>query len=237
MPELQRICSPTIDALAYEAFGALGCKDFGITIMRGATSWGTHETGILTLPIASGARDLRIAYDEREAPYVLGQDGQEDTSWAISLADEGDLLACAWARLGEGAPLLGVGVDLASSVDFEDRPFTQRFIKLVFDDTERAIVREGWPECPALGYATAFGAKEAAFKATAQPLRSWYRGNDEPLEFEVRHFSLASAHEARGELRDAAAQYAMDTMGIARISVSYTQVEGIALVVATSLSE
>ena len=225
MPELQRICSPTIDALAYEAFGALGCKDFGITIMRGATSWGTHETGILTLPIASGARDLRIAYDEREAPYVLGQDGQEYTSWAISLADEGDL------------PLLGVGVDLASSVDFEDRPFTQRFIKLVFDDTERAIVREGWPECPALGYATAFGAKEAAFKATAQPLRSWYRGNDEPLEFEVRHFSLASAHEARGELRDAAAQYAMDTMGIARISVSYTQVEGIALVVATSLSE
>lgn len=106
MSELQRICSPTIDALAYEAFGALGCKDFGITIMRGATSWGTHETGILTLPIASGARDLRIAYDEREAPYVLGQDGQEDTGWAISLADKGGpACVCLGTPWGRRAPV------------------------------------------------------------------------------------------------------------------------------------
>ena len=237
MPELHRICSPAIDALADKAFGALGCEDYGIAIMRGATSWGTHETGILTLPMADGPHDLRIAYDEREAPFVVGPDGQEDTSLAISLADEGDLLACAWARMTSDSPLLGVGVDLASSSDFDDRPFTQRFIKLVFDDTERTIVRGRWSEDLALGYATAFGAKEAAFKATAQPLRSWYRRHDEELAFEVRHFSLTTPHVARGELRDAAAQYALDKMCIARIVVNYAQVEGIALVVATSLSE
>ena len=237
MPKLQRIYSPVIDALAHEALGSLGCADYGITIARGATSWGTHESGILTLPMADGDRDLQIAYDEREAPYVVGRDGQEDTRLMISLADEGDLLACAWARIDEGTPLMGVGVDLASSTDFDDRPFTQRFIKLVFDGTERSIVQNGWAADPSLGYATAFGAKEAAFKATAQPLRRWYRSHDELLEFEVRNFSLVSAHEARGELRDAAAQHAMDKMGISRIEVNYAQVEGIALVVATSLSE
>ena len=121
MPELHRICSPAIDALADKAFGALGCEDYGIAIMRGATSWGTHETGILTLPMADGAHDLRIAYDEREAPFVVGPDGQEDTGLAISLADEGDLLACAWARMTSDSPLLGVGVDLASSSDFDVR--------------------------------------------------------------------------------------------------------------------
>ena len=235
MPQLQQIASSVTDALAHKVFGRLGCEEYGVVVMRGASSWGTHESGILTLPTPYGSLALNIAYDEREAPYVVDDTGRERTDLLISLADEGDLIVCAWARVGAESPLLGVGIDLASTTDFDERPSQQRFIRLLFGETEHQLVAEGWPDDSALGYATAFGAKEAAFKATARPLRSWYEAHDEELAFEVRHFSMTSAHTVRGERRNAAAQRAMDKMGIGRIKVSYTQVEGGALVVAVAL--
>lgn len=236
MPELEHICSSTTDALAQAAFAELGCKDYGVVVMRGASSWGTHKTGQLTLPTNQGPLTLRVAYDEREAPYVVGDDGREDPQYLLSLADEGELVVCAWAHVDSRSPLLGVGVDLASTEDFDKRPSQQGFIRLLFGEREHELVREGWPDAPDVGYATAFGAKEAAFKATARPLRRWYESHDEELEFEVRHFGLVKTHEARGERRNAAAQRAMDKMGIGRIQVSYVPLQDAALVVACALA-
>ena len=236
MPQPVPISSPAIDALAREAFADAGCESYGVTVMRGAKSWGAHETGGIALPGADGPLELRVSYDEREAPFVTCADGREDPRSLVSLADEGEAIACAWAQRQEGSPLLGVGIDLASTSDFDERPFTQRFIQMVFSSYERELAAAGWPDDLAMGYATAFGAKEAAFKATAAPLRTWYRSHEEKLSFEVRHFCLVSPHEAQGIMRNGAAQRAMRKMGIAHISVHYAQVDGMALVVATALA-
>lgn len=237
MPRLEPVESPAADALAHAAFDGLGCEDFGIAIARGASSWGTRETGAIEIPRADTTLQLGILHDEREAPYVVGSDGHEAEQTLVSLTDEGETLACAWVRTRPGSPLLGIGVDLASSSDFDDRPFTQRFIELVFSDAERELVRTTWPDNLTIGYATVFGAKEAAFKATAAPLRTWYRSHDEKLGYEVRHFCLVSEHEAKGIMRNAAAQRAMEKMGVKRIVVHYTQTDDLALVVAAALAE
>jgi phosphopantetheinyl transferase (holo-ACP synthase) len=160
----------------------------------------------------------------------------DDPGLLVSFTDEDDLALFAWARPQRDSRLAGIGVDVASAKDFAGER-GERFNRLIFSEHEQEFVRTYYFDDPAIGFAYAFSAKEAAFKATAQPLRSWYRHHDEELAFEVRHFSLTTPHVARGELRDAAAQYALDKMRIARIVVNYTQVEGVALVVATSLSE
>lgn len=236
MPKLEHIGREATDALARAAFGSLGCADYGVVIMAGASSWGTHDTGRLVLPHQGGDVSFMVSYDEREAPYATDETGREKTRVMLSLSDEDKALACAWACTNEGSPLLGVGVDLCSAADFDTSPSAQRYIDLLFSEQERALVQATWPDDLALGYATAFGAKEAAFKATAQPLRAWYRSHQEELAFEVRHFGLVSAHEARGELRNGAAQAAMRKMGIARIQVSYVKLGDAALVVACALS-
>lgn len=234
MPELREMSPKTTSELADATFADLGCTDYGVVVLGGATSWGTHETGTLTLPCRDGILELRIAYDEREAPYVVDECGRERQDVLVSLSDEGTCLACAWAIVGDESPLLGVGIDLAETRDFDDRSVAQQFIKLLFCEREHELVRAGWPTAPSMGYATAFGAKEAAFKACARPLRAWYDTHDEELSFDIRHFSLVEAHTARGEQRNGAAQKAMDRMGIARMDVQYAVVDGKALVVATA---
>ena len=203
-----------------------------VVVIKGATSWGTRETGRLELPTNEGMRAFRIAYDEREAPYAANTDGTERNDVLLSLTDEDELCGCAWAEVTDNTDLLGVGVDLASPADFGIRPGTERFIELIFSERERELASELDPTRPHLAYATLFGAKEAAFKATAHPLRAWYATHSTPLEYEVRDFGMETLGEERGELRRKAAQRALDRMGIERIRILHTTCEGMALVVA-----
>lgn len=195
-----------------------------IAIQTGKTSWGAHQSGQIELSHLT----LPIKYDEREAPYVPGD------KTLISLSDEGQVCVCAYAESQPDSSLVGIGVDLASPEDFE-RPGAERFAELIFSPRERELA-----ECMcaktnmrlALAYAVLFGAKEAAFKATARPLRMWYQTHDEPLEFEVRDFGSQELGLVRGDLRRGAAQRAMDLMGIARIQTTFEQLEGMALIMA-----
>jgi phosphopantetheinyl transferase (holo-ACP synthase) len=208
-----------------------------VVVLRGASSWGAHQTGRIDLPHGTFA----VAYDEREAPYVPGE------QVLVSLTDEGDYLACAWAlhaRESKKPSLVGVGVDLCSASDFEPRPGMERITRLMFSNQEHAIARAlcergSLPGLP-FAYAALFGAKEAAFKATAHPLRVWYAKHDENLEFEVRDFGMAGLEGnhglERGELRHGAAQLALDRMGIERIDVTFEPIDHMALVVARAYS-
>ena len=236
MSELQRRYSQQTELLAQEAFGGLGCKDCGITVLQGAKSWGAHETGKITLPGEQGPGEISIAYDERYAPYPLGPDGRERDELLLSLADEGDLLVCAWALVEPHSPLRGIGVDLASNKDFDEHPAAQRYIKLLFTEREQELAPTLWSDNLAGSYAALFGAKEAAFKACAHPLRLWYRQHSQELVFEVRHFSAVDAHTERGEQRDGAAQRALDAMSIERMAISSAPLDDKALVVACALS-
>ena len=246
MPMLELVSQEVCESLAQATFGGLGCEEYGVAMLHGASSWEAHETGDILVP--RPRRDvlrLRIAYDGRGAPYVVTDDGapagvepcaNEDTSLKISLADEGDFLACVWARTTPGSSILGVGVDLVSTSDFGEKPSAQRFIQLLFTQREREMAPLLFDGDVAMGYAALFGAKEAAFKATAQQLRAWYRTHDEELAFEVRHFSATAPGLERGEERNAAAQRAMDAMGITRIEWHAIEAEGMALVVACALA-
>ena len=235
MPTPHAIQQDALDALANAAFGGLGCEDFGIVVLQGARSWNAHQRGGIQLPHGDATLDLRIAYDEREAPFVCDETGHELPGLLLSLADEGDFLACAWARVPHGSPIVGVGVDLASTYDFGDHPASDRFVRLLFTPREHELAPQVVTDDVPLAYATEFGAKEAAFKSLAHPLRTWYRTQQEELAFEVRHFAMDSTRTVRGDARNAAAQAAMERMGISRIEVNHAEVRGMALVVAKAL--
>ena len=222
--------------LANRAFGRAGCQEYGIVVREGASSWGAHESGRITIPYGSSAHELPIAYDEREAPYVVGPDGHTEARTLVSLSDEEDRLACAWAVPAPGSSLLGVGIDLASARDFGGRPGTERFVELMFSARERDLARGLYADDAPLSLATLFGAKEAAFKSTARPLRRWYRTHGEQLCYEVRDFGMTEPGVERGELRRGAAQAALDRMGVGRIEVHHARVGSMALVVALAFS-
>ena len=227
MLDLHIVQKDVTDALAHESLSGLGCTDFGIVVLRGARSWEDAREGLA----------FNVAHDERDAPFAVDDEGHELANVKLSFSDENDFLAFAWAVTSPSSPLLGLGIDLASADDFErTRPGAQHFIELIFSDAEHRIARELHVDDPALSYATLFGAKEASFKSTAQPLRTWYQTHNHELAFEVRHFSMTEDGTERGEQRDGAAQRAMEQMGIGRIDVHYACVEGMALVVATALA-
>lgn len=237
MTDLRAIQSETTSSFARAAFHDLGCAEFGVAVLDGSTSWGAHESGRIVVPQGKQSVALPIAYDEREAPYVVGADGNEAPNLLVSLSDEGERIACAWARTSAGSPLVGVGIDLASAEDFDERPGMERITRLLFTEREHDIARSLASETGSLetAHAVLFGAKEASFKAMARPLRTWYRHHDDELAFEVRHYCMVEPGTERGEARNGAAQAAMDRMGIRHIEVRHVIVCDMALVVALAL--
>ena len=239
MSELTRIDSPALERLDKETFAGLGCLEHGIVVLEGAESWATRERGQLEIPTQSGSFLVRIDHDEREAPYALTPEGAEDTTLLVSLTDDSNHIACVWARVTPGMSLLGVGIDLVASRDFERQIGTKHrksLNELLFTEQERALMPQLDCPSPTMGYATLFGAKEAAFKSTAAPLRRWYDSHDDELLFEVRHFVMVEPGIERGIGRNGAAQAAMDRMGIDRIALKHAIVEDMALVTAVALA-
>ena len=178
---------------------------------------GWDEGGSRIVPHEDGTR-LVLTHDEREAPYALRPDGREDTGLLVSLSDEDALATCAWARVTPDSQVVGLGIDLADPRDFAGAR-GERFNRLA-------------PGDEALGYAYAFSAKEAAFKACAAPLRRWYEAHDEELVFDLRGFELADLRHEAGTARDGAAQAALDALGIRAIELFRTEVQGCACTVA-----
>ena len=234
---LQRIDDAAIDQLERRTFAGLNCLDCGIVVLRGAESWGAHDRGCIELPTQSGALLVPIAYDEREAPLPIDKHGDEQGDLLLSLTDEDDYIACAWARVPDGSPLLGVGIDLNALSHFAPRKSGRDYTHLLFTDHEKELIAQLEPDEPLLAKAALFAAKEAAFKSTAHPLRSWYEGHSEELLYEVRHFCMTEPGIERGEARNGAAQAAMDKMGIARVVVRYERLLDMALVTAVALAD
>ena len=163
---------------------------------------------------------ITITHDERGGPVVTRTDGTEDEHFLLSLTDENELTLCGWAQRDKDSRLVGLGIDLVSLDEFKG-PRGHELQRLLLTERDREILDKSWEGSAELGWAYAFSAKEAAFKALAAPLRRWYEGHDEKLAFEVRSFELADLSHAQGTARHGEAQYAMDTMGIAEIELSY----------------
>jgi len=210
------------DELAARALAHRRCEPFGIAIARKVTS-GTLAHELL---------GIDVAHDDRGAPYAAGTD-----SPLISLTDEGDLVACAWATPQEGSRVLGVGIDLADPSDFDRENARERIVRLMFFDEERALAKGAGLDDRPLTWARLFSAKEAAFKATSQALRAYYRTNDEELFFEVRDFSSTSWDEVHGVARVGDAAYGAARLDIQTIKVYATEVEGLALTCAIALGK
>ena len=191
---------------------------------------GWDEGGSRIVPHEDGTR-LVLTHDEREAPYALRPDGLEDTGLLVSLSDEDALATCAWARVTPDSQVVGLGIDLADPRDFAGAR-GERFNRLLFTHAEQGLVPALAPGGEALGYAYAFSAKEAAFKACAAPLRRWYEAHDEELVFDLRGFELADLRHEAGTARGGAAQAALDALGIRAIELFRTEVQGCACTVA-----
>ena len=194
--------------------------------------WGCQDERCIPL---SDGRTLEIVHDERGGPVVLDEKGQWDDSVLVSLTDEGDCVACAWARIAEGSPVVGLGIDLASEADFAGGR-GERFVPLLFSARERELVPRLFPDDLALGYAFAFSAKEAAFKSCAAPLRRWYQTHDEELSFDVRSFELVDRAREDGTARKGEARRAMDQLGIERIELARMALGPRALTIALALA-
>lgn len=236
MAKLRRVGSPALTSLDEVALEGLGCPEHGIVVLEGATSWGAHERGWIELPLKAGPATVPIAYDEREAPFAADEDGEEQRDLLLSLTDEGERIACAWARPEEGSALVGVGIDLCSTERFHESEGRRDLGRLLLTERERELVPRIAPDDPALAKATLFAAKEASFKALAAPLRTWYRHHDDKLLFGVRHFVMEEPGLERGTWRNGAAQDAMDRMGIRELRVCYGALDDMAVVVATALA-
>ena len=235
MAALLHIDDPAIEALDEETFAGVGCLEHGIVVLRGDDSWHARERGAIELPTCEGSCSLPLSHDEREAPFAIGEDGRELRDFLLSLTDEGDYIACAWARVAPGSPLRGVGIDLCRSERFALREGRRDFSQLLLTDREREIAPTLGAPSVQVAYASLFAAKEAAFKATAAPLRRWYDEHDEQLLFEVRNFRMEEVGFEQGTARDAAAQRAMDLMGIRKICIHHAELAGMALATATAL--
>lgn len=201
-----------------------------VALARGKTSWGAHQAGHVEFVHNQLTVVLPISYDERLAPYVPGD------NTLISLADEGDCCVCAWMEHTPKSNVAGLGVDLVSPQYFELRSSAKSLANHIFSSHEHALAPSLCGNDLPFAYAVLFGAKEAAFKATARPLRQWYATHNEPLRFEVRDFGMVEPGLMRGELRRHAAQHALDAMGICRIEVEWKTLDGMALVVAYAMT-
>ncbi len=237
MSEPRPISDPALPALANEVRECCGCSEIDLVAFSGASSWREREDALTSLISAGASLTPSVAHDERHAPYLQEPSGNERRDLLLSLSDEGEMLAAAWAQPGENSPLLGLGIDLCAASRFEPRPGRRDRARLLLAKRERALAPSIWPrpEDLPLAYATLFAAKEAAFKATAVPLRRWYESHDDELRFGVRHFVMEGPLVERGTGRDGAAQRALDALGIARIEVRYAQLDEMALVVACAL--
>lgn len=183
------------------------------------------------------ARPLHaIAHDERGGPYPTAPDDGELDDVLLSVTDEGGHLLHAWAWPDANSPIVGLGVDLASTADFDEGPDDMPFIELLLTAHEHELVHELWPTHPALGYASAIAAHEAAFKATARPLRKWYRTHDDEVFFEAMDFSLASSHTVVGKRQGNRAGKALERLGIDRIEVAFDRIDDMAFVLAVALT-
>ena len=146
MPSLQLIDDPSLAVLADNTFAGLGCTEYGIAVLQGAESWGAHERGYLELPTKTGTLKVPIAYDEREAPYAVDEASNECHDLLLSLTDEGDYIACAWARVADDSPLLGVGIDLNATSHFLPRKSGKDYTHLLFTDREHELVAQLEPD-------------------------------------------------------------------------------------------
>ena len=236
MDMLDQIGTDASAALDADVFATLGCLDHGIVVLQGTESWGAHERGYIELPTAQGPLKVPLAYDEREAPYAVDADRIEQCDLLLSLSDENDCIACVWGRVPQDSQLQGVGIDLCARTHFEEREGRRDFSLLLFTPEERELIGALDEEDPLYAKAVLFAAKEAAFKASAAPLRRWYDHHDKELLFEVRHFVMEEPGLERGTARNGAAQAALDAMGVARVQVHHTRVGNMALVVACALS-
>lgn len=201
------------------------CSSYGVEVLEdGGTA---HTDRVISL---QGGRTVVLTHDEREAPFCVEGDGT-----LVSITDEDELALCVWAVPRPDSDVVGIGVDLASTCDFAGAR-GERFNHLLFSEHEQDFVQRHYSEEPALGYAYAFSAKEAAFKSLAAPLRAWYTTHEEELAFEVREFELEDATHERGTLRHARAQTAMDAMGIRTIELFHTVPPGIAAVLTLAVA-
>lgn len=175
-----------------------------------------------------------IAHDQRGAPYVVDPTGAEVTDTFVSFSDEGDVCTCAWLRVAPASPVVGLGIDLVDASDFRTKERGTFLVHALFGEGEARTARATHPEDASLGYAFAFGAKEAAFKATSQSLRSWCLAQGKGMFFEVRDFALADDATHSKGVRHAVDVFA--ALGIDRIELGHVARGDLVLVIAVALS-
>lgn len=217
MGERQRMLVTICERESLRLLGRVGCQRFQIEL--------DSPTPLCPL-----------AHDQRGGPYAVGEDGRELDDVLLSATDENGHVMRVWAWPEDGSPIVGLGVDLASVEDFDDSPSDQELVELLFTERERELAHELWATRPSFGFAALVAAHEAAFKATARPLRLWYRSHDEELTFEAMDFSLSSPSVVRGDARDGRAERALEAMGIGRVEVAFAELEGMVFALAVALA-
>lgn len=200
-----------------------------------AGTWGERE--LRTVPLGGG-KTLHIAHDGWGAPVAV-----EGDDMLVSLADERGLEVCAWADPSEGSRVVGLGIDLVCIDDLAGVRGRQ-LAPLLLSEHEISLAQKLYGGHPELGYALAFSAKEAAFKACAAPLRVW-RGTEggEPV-YEVRDFELARRNDGRRPLflsvcvlpAKPRAQTALKSMGIQEIRVTHARAANVLVTIALALN-
>ena len=177
---------------------------------------------------AAIANVAALGVDDQHGTTSLGVGAQRATASAHgALVRKLDAIPVRIARVYE------VGVDLVDAADFREAERGSFLVRALFNEDEVRLVRESHPKDVPVGYAFAFGAKEAAFKATSQPLRAWRQRHDGGLFFEVRDFALAADGLHAEGVRRAANVF--PTLGIDRIRLGHARLGDLVLVVALAI--
>ena len=193
---------------------------------RGRVSCAEHDAAART--IAFGNTAALVVHDRRGAPYALTRDGEPDASLFVSCTDEDAWRVDALLLHGDGAPWLGMGIDLCSVDEFTDTPSNRRFWSRTFTEAELAVA-SGVHSALALSRAWLFAAREAAFKATAAALRERERAGAAVPTYSFANFEVVSTHEAVPIGR---AKAALDELGLGSLTLASTVLNGRALVLA-----
>ncbi len=194
-----------------------GCDEFDVSVVSG------HEEQC----------PFGIAHDRRGAPYVVDASSAEVAGTLVSFSDEEGTCASAWIKKGAQSPVVGLGIDLVDISAFREQGRGDFLVHALLFDDEARLARELHPEDAPLGYAYAFGAKEATFKATSQPLRAWCRRHGRGLFFEVRDYALAT--DGTHEMGVRRAVDVFSALGIDRVELGHVMLGDLVFVVALAL--
>jgi phosphopantetheinyl transferase (holo-ACP synthase) len=174
--DIGRFCS--------EFFSDCGLKTLGISLIAGSS----EQAAKAAVRAALKRGDTTLVHDKNGAPHIEGTPER----LLISITDEKEW-SCAAAVSADGSKLRGIGIDLASTEDFNGGHIGEIMSRRFLTEGEQRAVARVSVERRGILRTAVFSAREAAFKALSSAA-----GQNSNVVFSIEDFDMVWGSGAGG---------------------------------------